>query len=130
MAQSTIALQGQPAARDQLRDEQFASRKPRTLWSDAWGKFRRHLTAMIGFSLLVVIVLAVVIGPFLYNHSTSKVDYGQSSLTPSIAHPFGTNQMGQDQLARAIAGGRISIAVGLMAMAVSILFGILVGALG
>jgi peptide/nickel transport system permease protein len=130
MAQSTITLQGQPKTREMLREEEFAKQKPRTLWSDAWNKFRRHGTAMLGVSVLSLIIISVLLGPFVYTRSASKVDYNQSSLTPSIEHPFGTNQAGQDQLARALSGGRISIAVGLMAMAVSIIFGILIGALG
>lgn len=127
MAQSTITLQGRPVTRELTREEEFAKRKPRTLWSDAWNKFRRHRTAMLGIFILLLFVVAVVFGPLVYTRSPSKTNFAEANLTPSLQHPFGTNNLGQDQLARALNGGRISIAVGLMAMLVSIVFGILVG---
>lgn len=130
MSETTVTLTGSTLPSVLSREEEFAKRKPRTLWSDAWNKFRRHRTAMFGVCILLVMIVAVIIGPFIYSNSPTKLDFGQVSLPPTIQHPFGTNQLGQDQLARALTGGRISIAVGLVAMAVSILFGILVGALG
>ncbi|HZQ05595.1 MAG TPA: ABC transporter permease [Anaerolineae bacterium] len=129
MAESTATLAGQPLARPTAADIEFAKRKPRTLWSDAWLKFRRHRTAMIGSAILLFFILATIFGPIVYTRSASKVDFGQTSLSPSLEHPFGTNQLGQDQLARAMYGGRISIAVGLLAMFVSITLGIFIGAM-
>jgi peptide/nickel transport system permease protein len=52
-----------------------------------------------------------------------------ASLGPSWAHPFGTDDLGQDLLARMIYGGRISLAVGLAAMVVAIIVGVIIGAL-
>ena len=51
------------------------------------------------------------------------------NLPPSLAHPFGTDQLGRDQLARMIAGGKVSLAVGLVAMSISLLIGTAVGVL-
>lgn len=129
MAETTVTLGTKTAQHEQSREEALIKQKPRTLWSDAWNKFRRHRTAMFGIVLLGIFVLAVVIGPFIYTTSPTKLNFGATSLPPSLEHPFGTNQLGQDQLARALVGGRISLSVGLMAMFVSIFLGILVGAL-
>jgi len=129
MAESSAVLSGQAATRTGAVVAELARRKPRTLWSDAWHKFRRHQTAMLGTGILILFVVATVVGPLIYPLSATKVDFSIASLSPSLEHPFGTNQLGQDQLARALTGGRISIAVGLMAMFVSITLGILVGAL-
>ncbi len=128
MAESSITLTSK-TAQVLAREQEFARRKPRTLWSDAWNKFRRHRTAMLGVTILLLIIVAVLFGPFVYTRSAQKLDFASTSQAPSLEHPFGTNQLGQDQLARALNGGRISLAVGLMAMFVAIVLGILIGAL-
>lgn len=127
MAESSITLTAKSAPRVITREEELAKRKPRTLWSDAWNKFRRHRAAMLGIFILSLFVVSVLLGPFVYVHSPSKLDFSSSSLLPSAAHPFGTNQLGQDQLARALSGGRISLAVGVFAMLVAIFLGIFIG---
>lgn len=128
MAESTVALPGSTVARPVAAEIAIAQRQPRTLWSDAWLKFRRHRMALIGLTILTVLIVATVVGPIVYTKSPSKVDFTNASLPPSLEHPFGTNQLGQDQLARALHGGRISISVGLMAMFVAISLGIFIGA--
>ncbi len=107
----------------------MAARQPRSLWSDAWLKFRRRRTAMLGLGILSVIIVATVAGPFFYTGDVNKLDLKNERQAPSLLHPFGTNDLGQDQLHRALNGGRISIAVGLMAVLVSITLGVVVGAL-
>ncbi|MBK0517367.1 ABC transporter permease, partial [Klebsiella pneumoniae] len=61
--------------------------------------------------------------------SISDIDVVAGLQGPSLAHPFGTDDLGQDLLARMIYGGRISLAVGLAAMLVSVFVGTLIGAL-
>lgn len=101
----------------------------RSLWGDAWRQFRRHRLALAGLAALGLIALATLLGPLLYRVPPNSVDFAAASQGPSQAHPFGTNDLGQDVLARTLAGGRISVAVGLVAMLVSIGLGTLVGAL-
>ena len=94
-----------------------------------WQRFRRNLTAMMGLIIVVMIGLAIVIGPWLYTVPTDGIDFSQASQPPTWSHPFGTNDLGQDQLARVLVGGRISLAVGLAAMGVAMSLGVLVGAI-
>ena len=94
-----------------------------------WQRFRRNVTAMIGLVIVVVIGLAIVIGPWVYTVPTDVINFAQASQPPTWPHPFGTNDLGQDQLARVLVGGRISLAVGLAAMTVAMSLGILVGAI-
>jgi peptide/nickel transport system permease protein len=79
--------------------------------------------------LLAILIVAVVAGPFLWRISINDIDFTARLQGPSLAHPFGTDDLGQDLLARMIYGGRISLAVGLAAMVVSVVVGTLVGAL-
>ncbi|MEH2153492.1 ABC transporter permease [Nostoc sp.] len=103
--------------------------KQETLTQEAWRKFRRNRQAIFGIVVLLIIVLSVLFGPFIYNIPLNKIDFAQSTLGPSWAHPFGTNDLGQDILARVLYGGRISIAVGIFSMLVAMSVGTLIGAL-
>jgi peptide/nickel transport system permease protein len=103
-------------------------RRARTLWGDAWRRFRRHRLAMAGAATFLLLAFGCVIGPFIYRVPINAIDFGHSMSPPSAAHPFGTNDLGQDMLARVVYGGRISIAVGFAAMLTSITLGVLVGA--
>ena len=105
------------------------SSPPRTsLWSDATRRFRRHRLAMVGFTVLVTLVLAVVVGPYVYRVPINEIDFKAKLKGPSRAHPLGTDDLGQDLLARMLYGGRISLAVGVVAMLISITIGTSVGA--
>ncbi|MEO0752536.1 MAG: ABC transporter permease [Pseudomonadota bacterium] len=98
-------------------------------WRDAWAEFARHRGALMGAIVFVVIVLAVFLGPFLWRIDPAFIDPRIRNQGASWAHPFGTDQLGRDTLARVLAGGRISITVGLTAMALGLGIGTLVGVL-
>ncbi|MBI5264246.1 MAG: ABC transporter permease [Bradyrhizobium sp.] len=106
-----------------------AERRVYSPWRETWRRYRRHRLAVVSAFLLLVLVLAVVAGPFLWRVSINDIDIVAGLQGPSLAHPFGTDDLGQDILARMIYGGRISLAVGLAAMMVSVLVGTLIGAL-
>ncbi|HEY9800613.1 MAG TPA: ABC transporter permease [Leptolyngbyaceae cyanobacterium] len=99
-----------------------------SLTQEAWRKFRGNRQAMLGAVILLLIILIVVFGPWLYSVPINKIDFAKSTLPPSWEHPFGTNDLGQDILARVLYGGRISIAVGVFSMLVAITLGIVIGA--
>src|SRR4051794_10982659 len=103
--------------------------KPRSLWSDAWRQFRRHRLAMAGTVVIALLVAMTLLGPFLWRTPIDTIDFAASKAAPSAAHPLGTNDLGQDLLARIIWGGRISLAVGLAATLVSVTLGVVIGAL-
>ena len=98
-------------------------------WRETWLRYRRHRLAVVSAGLLLMLVLAVVFGPFLWRVSINDIDFNARLELPSFAHPFGTDDLGQDLLARMIYGGKISLAVGLAAMTVSVIVGTLIGAL-
>ena len=104
-------------------------RPPRSLWTDAWYQFRRHKLAMAGLAVLSFLVLATLVGPYLWTIPIGALDYSISLQGPSSEHPFGTDDLGRDIFARALWGGRVSIAVGLSAVFIAITLGTLVGAL-
>jgi len=73
-------------------------------------------------------LLAVALGPLLWQVPINDIDFAAHLEGPSWGHPFGTDDLGQDLLARMLYGGRISLAVGLAAMLVAIVVGTAIGA--
>ena len=111
------------------RQGERQARPSRSVWANTWRQFRRHRMATAGLVVLTLLVLATIIGPFVYPHRINDIDMAQTLRPPSLAHPLGTDDLGQDVLARILYGGRVSIAVGLVAMLISVTLGIGVGAL-
>jgi peptide/nickel transport system permease protein len=103
--------------------------KPFSPWLDAWRRFRRHRMALASAIVLLLMILAITLGPFIWKVAINDIDFTARMQTPTWAHPFGTDDLGQDLLARILYGGRISLAVGLSAMTVAIVVGTIVGAI-
>ena len=104
-----------------------AARFHDSLWAETGRRFRRHRLAMAGACVLSLMVLGVLAGPFFYPVAINEIDFKAKLRGPSPAHPLGTDDLGQDVLARMLYGGRISLAVGVTAMLISITVGMLVG---
>ena len=100
-----------------------------SLWREATRRFTKHRLAMVGLVLLSVMVMAVLVGPLVYRVPIDEIDFKAKLKGPSMAHPLGTDDLGQDLLARMLYGGRISLAVGIMSMLIAITLGVLVGAI-
>jgi peptide/nickel transport system permease protein len=100
-----------------------------TPWSEAWRRFRRHRLAVVSVVILVAMILAVCLGPLVWRVQINDIDFSAQLQGPSWTHPLGTDDLGQDLLARMLYGGRISLAVGLGAMCVSVVVGTVVGSL-
>ncbi len=112
-----------------LAQEDFRTRKPRSLWGDAWRQFRRHHLAMFGLVVFAFLVAAVTFGPIVYTKPVNDINFAERNEGPSLSHPLGTNDRGEDMLARILHGGRISLAVGVVAMLIAITLGTSIGAL-
>ncbi len=85
--------------------------------------------AVVSLVVLALLVAVVVFGPWVWKLAINDIDFTARLATPSRAHPLGTDDLGQDLLARMLYGGRISLAVGLAAMAMAIFVGVLIGSL-
>jgi peptide/nickel transport system permease protein len=96
---------------------------------EAWRRFRRHRLAVVSALLLLFMVVAVAFGPLIWRVAINEIDFSAQLQGPSWNHPLGTDDLGQDVLARLLYGGRISLAVGLCAMLVAATVGVLVGAI-
>ena len=104
----------------------LASKKSRSLWSDAWRTFRRHRLALFGTFVMVTLILLTALGPLIW--SQTDIDFTNSTQAPSLDHPFGTDDLGRDIMARVFWGGRVSLSVGIVAVVIAITLGTLIGA--
>ena len=112
----------------------------RNQWWDVWDQFKTHRGAVIGAAFLILITLFVLVGPLLYHVDPQKLDIRNKDLRPiyigllsdvkwSWTRPLGTDHLGRDIMANLMKGGQISLAVGWVAMLLSLVLGTLVGVL-
>ncbi len=104
-------------------------RAARSQWWDVWDQFKTHKGALVGAAVFLLIILIVLAGPYVWTYSPTFIDIRARNQGPSWAHPLGADQLGRDMLARMMAGGRVSIAVGLTAMLIAVTLGTTVGIL-
>lgn len=94
-------------------------------------RFLRNRAAIGGAVFLILLFVFCFFGPFAWRSDPNQPDVTSVSATlapPSLTHPLGTDDVGRDTLARAMAGGRVSLSVGLLSMLMAIVFGIGIGA--
>ncbi|MFC4215688.1 ABC transporter permease [Pseudophaeobacter arcticus] len=103
------------------------SKPPRSQWLDVWDQFKTHRGALIGGILFILIIAAVYLGPLFWDIEATHIDIRARNQGPSWVHPFGTDQLGRDMMARMMAGGSTSVSVGLTAMALALFLGSFVG---
>ncbi len=95
-----------------------------SLWSDAIYRLTRNKAAMIGGSILIILILCAFAAPWIapYSYSEQNLDLGATA--PSSAHLLGTDILGRDLLSRILYGARISLLVGFVATGVALVIGV------
>lgn len=104
-------------------------RPQRSLWGDVIRQFLKHRGGVAGLIIFLFIVFVVVFGPYIHTIDPQYLDIRNKNLGPTWEHPMGTDNLGRDGLAQVMSGGRVSLAVGIAAMALSLFVGTLVGIL-
>lgn len=92
-------------------------------------KFLHHRRAVIGLMILILELLIVFLGPLIYRADPNLINGAAFNMAPCAQFPLGTDDTGRDILARLLAGGRISLMVGLCSTVISVLIGIPMGLL-
>jgi peptide/nickel transport system permease protein/oligopeptide transport system permease protein len=108
-----------------------AKRPTRTLWGDAWLRLRKNKLAIAGLVWVIFIILTTLSADLWvprYFADPTSTQYA-SLPPPSAAHPFGTARVGRDVFSRVIYGARVSLAVGVLAVGISLVIGLILGAL-
>lgn len=102
--------------------------RPTNLWRDAWRRLKRNRLAVTGLVIIVALVLVAVLGPWLTPYDFLSQNLDARNLTPTLAHPFGTDDLGRDVLSRLIYGARTAFLVALMVTAIALAIGVVLGA--
>ena len=109
-----------------------AAKKPESLWKDVWYSLSHNAAAMISLvfiGVLVIIALVTLVAPGVLPYDPYKQDLTMSFAPPSAAHPFGCDQQGRDMLSRILIGTQISLSVGILAVAISLIVGVTLGSI-
>jgi peptide/nickel transport system permease protein len=106
-----------------------APRASRGLWRDAFRRLRRNGPAMLGLAFIAIFVFSAVFAPILAPYDPSASNLADSKMGPSLSHLMGTDLLGRDQFSRILYGARLSLVVGVVAVAFGLVFGVTIGAL-
>ncbi len=107
-------------------DEMLA---PKPLRADVWRRFRQNRLALIGLVFIVFLILVAIFAPLIAPYDFAEHDYGAYREPPSAEHWFGTDVTGRDVFSRVVYGARISLRVGIIATLMTIVIGLILGAL-
>ncbi len=119
-----------------VESEEFAP--PLSLWGDTWRRLKRNRIALVGLGIITVFIIvggvetiATLAGVRLAPYDPNAVNYTLSphglGSPPSLAHPFGTDYLGRDVFSRALVASRISLLVGIIAVAIALIIGLSLG---
>lgn len=101
--------------------------KKRGQWRGIVKRLLRNKLAMFGLFLVLVLLLSAIFADFIAPYNYAAQDYSNMFSYPSWEHPLGTDNFGRDILSRIIYGGRISLLVSVMSIAISLVLGGLLG---
>src|SRR5207253_165591 len=99
-----------------------------TYWAGVWRRFRRHKLAFASLIVLSLLVAAAWLGPLIIPYGYDDIDLAHTKMAFSLAHPLGTDELGQDTLVRLLHAGQVSLTIGIVAALCSVLIGSLLGA--
>lgn len=105
-----------------------AGRPPRSYWQDIWRRLRSNRRAMLGLGLVVLIILSALFAPWLAPHEAFDPNPRERLHTPGSEYWMGTDDLGRDILSRLLYGTRVSLQVGLIAVGIASIIGVLIGA--
>src|SRR5579859_473664 len=94
-----------------------------------WQRFRRHRVALVGALILLMLTTGAVAAPVVAANDPYRVDISAYRTGPAANHPLGTDSSGRDVFSRLLYAGRVSLSVGLVAVAIYTLIGVILGAL-
>jgi len=105
--------------------------KKRSSLGMVWHQLKKNKGAIIGLILILLVIILALCAPLIYDYKTDivKNHVRERMLFPSPEHPFGTDDLGRDILARVIWGARYSLAVGVVAVMFALVIGVTLGAI-
>lgn len=109
------------------KEEKVNSKPSESFWKDAISRLRQNKLAMAGLAINIGLIAMAIIGPMLVPYSYSDQNLLNSNLPPSLNYWFGTDDLGRDLFSRTWVGARISLFIGITAVVLDLLIGIIWG---
>lgn len=90
-------------------------------------RLSKNKSGVIGLAIFLILVALSIVGPMMVSYQYDAIDIGSRYLSPSVEHPFGTDQLGRDILSRILYGGRYSLSLGVLSVGVALVISIVLG---
>jgi len=100
-----------------------------SLWGDVWLRLKKNRLAIIGLGIILILVLTAILAPLVAPYPPDQQNLGISKLSPNSKHWFGTDVLGRDYFSRVVYGSRISISIGVVAVGITLVIGLITGAI-
>lgn len=106
-------------------------RKKRSQLAEVWKRLRKNKGAVIGMCVILLIILIALSSNIIFDYEVDVIGQNvkERLQTPSLAHPFGTDDLGRDLMARVCYGAQYSLSIGFVAVVVSLLIGVTLGSI-
>lgn len=105
-----------------------AEEPPVNLWRDAWHRLKRNKLAIFGLIVIVILAFTAIFGPYLTPYDYLSQDLASRNAPPSLAHFFGTDDLGRDVFSRIVFGTRTAFLVSVIVTVIAVMIGLLLGA--
>ncbi len=112
---------------DNFKNAENISRPNIPFWTDVWRRLKQNKLAMVGLTIISLLAVMAIIGPYLSGFNYYSQDFSKKNLHPNSIHWFGTDYAGRDIFTRAWYGARISLFIGLMAASIDFVIGVVYG---
>lgn len=115
------------AGSDELISEHDEPASTTSVWRRRWSLFIARRSGVVALLVLLVLYLVAFLGPLVYRVSPTDLNPLVTNLSPSLSHPLGTDELGRDELARILSGGRLSLTLGLFSVIIAVTLGTSIG---
>ncbi len=95
--------------------------------SQIMGRLKKNKVAMFGFFLILILILVALLAPYIMPYDYTLMDMKNIYAKPSLAHPFGCDELGRDIFSRLIFGSKASLSMGILATMLSTVIGVVIG---
>lgn len=103
--------------------------KKRSYWGEIWHRLKKNPVAIVCLIFLVIVILASILAPWISPYAYDKISLTDRFATPSLSHIMGCDEQGRDLFSRLLMGGRYSLMVAVISVAIGIVAGMVIGAL-
>ncbi len=110
-------------------NDKVALTKKRSQWAEVWRRLKKNKLAMVGLAIIILLILTAIFANVIAPHSPTEQNLRNRNVSPNRDNWLGTDDLGRDIFTRIIYGARVSLAVGFLAISLSVIIGGTIGAL-